>query len=359
MLDVTRNIAETCLECGICEDACAFLPAQSGNPKELAEGFLAGRYVAKTDVPYLCNICGKCATMCPEELNIGEMMLEVRQAIIDEDLPLPGMIKYVANQQKFVSGDEFFLLREAPSGTTARLFFPGCHLSGYSADLVAAAWKWLNGHDPDCGVLLTCCGAPSYDTGNTQAYERIAGQVKEAMEKTGAGELVTACSNCTAHFKDLTDIRTVSLYEVMDAAWDTPVEGAHGTWVMHDPCKSRNLPAMQDAARSLLAKAGYEVSEPVNTRGETRCCGQGGLVGYTDAKWAGELSKERADEITGDLVTFCASCRQAMRPYDTPGLHVLDLLFTSDIDTAKMAEPHGAADAKASQLRTRELLAGR
>ena len=75
----------------------------------------------------------------------------------------------------------------------------------------------------------------------------------------------------------------MSLYEVMDEAWDAPVASAHGTWVMHDPCKSRNLPEMQDAARSLLVKAGYTVSEPVNTRGETRCCGQGGLVGYTDA----------------------------------------------------------------------------
>jgi len=354
-LDVTQNIVDTCLECGLCMSQCEFLPKVCDNPKNLAEDMLSGRYVAKTDVPYLCNMCAKCATVCPVELNIGDMMQEVRIQIFEEDIPLPGNIKYVKNQQKFVSSEKFFLSKAAPSGETKRLFFPGCHLSGYSAKLVDDSWRWLNKNDADCGLLLTCCGAPSYDTGDKAKYEEIVNTVKESMQSFGATELVTACSNCTMHFRDFTDIKTVSIYEVLNEKWDEPARDC-GTWVMHDPCKSRSFPDMQKNVRSLLEKVGCQVIEPINTGADAKCCGMGGLVGYTDADWAGGLSKQRAEELKGDLITYCASCRQAMRPYDRFGIHVLDLLFTKDLNAAKIAEAHGAADAKKSQLKTRELL---
>ncbi|MEA4807273.1 (Fe-S)-binding protein [Acetobacterium wieringae] len=354
-LEITQNIVDSCIECGQCMDVCEFLPKVCKSPKNLAEEMVTGRYVAKTEVPYLCNMCGKCATVCPVDLNIGDMIQEVRVQVFEEDIPLPGNIKYVKNQQKFVASDQFFLAKPAPSGNTKRMFFPGCHLSGYSADLVDASWRWMNKNDEDCGLLLTCCGAPSYDTGDKARYEEILGKVKATMAEYGATELVTACSNCTMHFRDYSDIATVSLYEVMNEKWDSPAKKC-GTWVMHDPCKSRTFPEMQKAARELLKKAGCDVKEPDNTGADAKCCGMGGLVGYTDADWAGALSKQRAEELGGDLVTYCASCRQAMRPYERNGVHVLDILFNDDLETAKQADAHGAADAKKSQLKTRELL---
>lgn len=357
MPNITQNIADMCIECGLCMDQCKFLPTVCSSPKDLADQMLSGRYVAKTDIPYLCNMCGRCALVCPEELNTGDMMWEIRCKVIEEDIPLPGSVKYVKNQQKFVSSEEFFYAAPAPSGNTKRMFFPGCHLSGYSPDLVVETRKWLNQNDTDCGLLLTCCGAPSFDTGNVAEYNRIVGQVKEAMKNYGATQLVLACTNCEKHFRDCTEgVEIISLYEIMDKAWQTPLSNKQTQWVIHDPCKSRDLPKVQNAVRSLLKKAGYQVASPANSGAETRCCGQGGLVAYTDAKWAQELSKQRADEIGGDMVTYCASCREAMRPFDRPGVHVLDLLFTQDLDAAKMAEAHGTADAKANQKRTFELM---
>lgn len=357
MFRETQNIADMCISCGACLNMCQFLKEYCEDPKEMAERMLAGSYVADTKVPFMCNICGKCASVCPEGLDIGEMMLEVRRKIVDEDLPLPGMIKFVKNQQKFVTSDEFFLAKPAPSGTTKRMFFPGCHLSSYSPEMVAASWKWINENDPDCGLLLTCCGAPSYDTGDVATYEDTVNRVRKAMEKYGAQELVTACSNCTLHFREYSNgIETVNLYSIMDEKWTAPVEHAQGEWVLHDPCKSRTMPEMQEAARSLIQKAGYQFSEPKPKGKRTRCCGMGGLVAYTDAKWARKLNKVRAKEIKGDLVTFCASCREAMHPHGTPGVHLLDLLFNTDLDAAKAKEPHGMADIKTNQMRTRQLL---
>jgi Fe-S oxidoreductase len=69
-------------------------------------------------------MCGRCATVCPENLNIGDMIREVRIQAFSEDLPLPGNIKYVKNQQKFVTSEKFFLTKPAPSGNTKRMFFP-------------------------------------------------------------------------------------------------------------------------------------------------------------------------------------------------------------------------------------------
>lgn len=353
-LEITQNIADMCLECGICNEACDFLPEYCENPKELAEEFLAGKYVAQQDIPYLCNMCSKCATLCPEELDIGKMMHEVRIKIMEEDLPLPGNIKYVKNSQKFVTGDDLFLSKPAPSGNTKRLFFPGCGLTGYSPDMTMAAWKWLNDNDPDCGLLYTCCGAPSLITGDTEFFAVISDKIKGVINEYGAEQLVVICPDCMEHFRDDSNIPFTSLYELMDAIGNTP-EGKSGTWMMHDPCKSRSFPELRSAARAVLSRAGYTITEPENTGDDTCCCGQGGNVAYTDAKWAAKLSARRASEFEGsDFVTTCGACRQSLAAH-TPGVHFLDLLFNEDLESAKTVEPAGMADTKANQKKVREL----
>jgi Fe-S oxidoreductase len=110
--------------------------------------------------------------------------------------------------------------------------------------------------------------------------------------------------------------------------WPEGSPDGKGSFSMHDPCKARAEISMQDAAKRLIERAGYEVSYPAESGEETRCCGQGGLVPYASMKFAGELSKQRAGGFGERVITYCASCREAFAPYK-PSVHLLDLLFDS------------------------------
>lgn len=354
-LAITQNVADMCLRCGACMESCKFLPAFCENPGELAERMLSGQYVAKPEIAFSCMLCGKCSLSCPVELNIGDMMQEVRIQIAEEDIPLPGNMKYVKNSQNFVLSDKFKLVKPAPSGKTERMFFPACGLTGYSPELTDKLWRWLNENDPDCGLLLQCCATPSYNAGDVERYEEAVKDIKAEMASVGADTLVCVCPDCAHSFKEHTDIKTISLYEILAEKWE-PDRKAEGTWVLHEPCKARHQPEYRGAVRTLLEKVGADWKEGPGCGEEATCCGMGGLVAYTDAKWQESITKDRANDLGGDFITYCASCLQAIKPQGQDGVHVLDLLFTDHLDAVKQTEAPGAAGVKANQLKTRELL---
>ena len=284
-------------------------------------------------------------------------MMEERKVILEEGLKLPGNMKFVANSQKFVLGDDFFLALPAPSGKTEMLFFPGCGLSGYSPELVKRTWDWLNDNLPDCGLLLTCCGGPTYFSGDMKKAAEIREKIANTVHDMGAEKIVVVCPDCQEQFLESTDIPTVNIYEVLEPIWTENRNPAHKTWEIHDPCKSRPFPEMQTAVRSLASKAGYEIVDPKNSGKKTRCCGQGGLVAYTDGEWANKVQKERADEFDQDFVTYCGACRQTIKAQGHDGVHLLDLLLSDDPDAAKLIPAASNSETKANQLKTKELLA--
>lgn len=358
---MAQRILDECIECGNCVRHCTFLQSCFGDadpkklPKVIAQDFLDGKFREDTKTPYMCNICSTCMTFCPKKLDIGAVMFEERKVILEEGLILPGNMKFVANTQKFVLGDDFFLAAPAPSGKTEMVFFPGCGLSGYSPELVKKIWEWLNENVPDCGLLLTCCGGPTFFSGDMKKVAEIREKIAKTLKDMGAEKIMVVCPDCQEQFLETTDIPTVNIYEVMEPLWKENRDPAHKTWEIHDPCKSRPFPEMQAAVRSLAAKAGYEVVEPKNSGKKTKCCGQGGLVAYTDGVWANKVQKERADEFDQDFMTYCGACRQTLKAQGLDGVHLLDLLL-SDPDEAKKIPAASNAETKSNQLKTKELL---
>ena len=71
---------------------------------------------------------------------------------------------------------------------------------------------------------------------------------------------------------------------------------------------------------------GYEIEEMKYSREKTRCCGLGGQMAFVDPKLAPIISKARAEEAVHDLLTYCASCREALA-VNKPAVHLLDLIF--------------------------------
>lgn len=358
---MAQRILDECIECGNCVRHCTFLQSCFGDadprklPKQIAQDYLDGKFREDTKIPFMCNLCSTCKTFCPKKLDLGVVMFEERKVIAEEGLKLPGNMKFVPNSQKFVLGDDFFLALPAPSGKTEMVFFPGCGLSGYSPELVKKTWDWLNENLPDCGLLLTCCGGPTYFSGDVKKAAEIREKIAKTLKDMGAEKIMVVCPDCQEQLLENSDIPTVNIYEVIEPLWTENRNPEHKTWEIHDPCKSRPFPEMQAAVRSLAAKAGYEITEPKNSGKKTRCCGQGGLVAYTDGEWANKVQKERADEFDQDFMTYCGACRQTLKAQGIDGVHLLDLLL-SDPDEAKKIQAASNAETKANQLKTKELL---
>jgi len=352
-----ERVAEECLECGGCVDACEFLTRYCDNPREFAEGVLNGELAELAEIAFLCNMCSACYTTCPQEVDLAKFFMQVRIKAVEEGVKLPRNLKFLKATQNYVNSDAFLLsLPKAGDAQCDQVLFPGCHLSGYSPDLVLSTYAWLRERIPNLGIVLQCCGAPELDTGDKSAFTKAVEQLETTLDEMRATEVIAACPNCIYHFKNYApQIKVTNLYEVMATYWPEGASNGNGALSLHDPCKARAEIEMQMAARALIERAGYQLERVAESGEDTRCCGQGGLVPYASMKFAGELSEQRADDVGEQVVTYCASCREAFAPYKA-SVHLLDVLFNQDLQDASLKAVHKPSETKENQARLKSEL---
>jgi NADPH-dependent glutamate synthase beta subunit-like oxidoreductase/Fe-S oxidoreductase len=324
--------AKRCLvcECKECMKECEFLRRFCESPKGFAKSFMAGEFNEKPHGPFCCNFCDLCQKICPEDLNIARMCLEARRALKDEGVvPLAGH-KIMLKDQEFVRSDGFAMVLPNPEKRKVRrVFFPGCHLSGYRPSLVTATYEWLRKKDPDTGIILGCCGAPTNNAGFLSNFEEMLGELETAVKNMGAEEIIPACPNCFRVMKRFSSkLNPKSLYEVMVGDWDEGVidTAKGGIFSLHDPCAGRFQTGPHDNVRQLIKWTGAEIEEMEHNREDTRCCGMGGMVAFTSPELAGKITKGRVEEASHDLLTYCATCQGALSAQKST-LHILDLIF--------------------------------
>lgn len=329
MTSYAETVAAKCIECGQCIDECDFLIAYGKTPKELADEALNTGFSNNPILPYSCNICGYCQKLCPENLNLGLMIMEARGKLVSKGTgPLPGHRPAIDGQEFYLS--ESFRIISAGKGTEScdAVFFPGCALSAYSPDLVKAAYSHLTTQYANLGIALGCCGGPSVLIGKTDYANQITEQLEQDIKRLGASKIIVACPYCYKRFSEqLTDVKPVSLYNVLSETGAKFPEKGNNTYTIHDPCSARGHPEIQDAVRSLISKAGYMVQEHVHTRDNTHCCGMGGMVFLANADVGAAKTERTIRESSHDLVTYCATCRDIFSGQGKKCVHLLDLLF--------------------------------
>ena len=110
MTNYAETVATKRIECGQCTDECDFLIAYGKKPKELADEALKTNFSDDPVLPYSCNICGYCQKLCPENLDLGLMIMEAREKLVSERIgPLPGHQPAIEGQEFYVS-DNFRII---------------------------------------------------------------------------------------------------------------------------------------------------------------------------------------------------------------------------------------------------------
>jgi NADPH-dependent glutamate synthase beta subunit-like oxidoreductase len=350
--------AERCLscECEACVKQCEFLSHYGASPMRLAKGFAGGEF-RDPQLAYSCTICGLCQELCPENLHVGKMCMELREELVKEGRGPLKAHGFVTKNQAYAVSDSFFTVLPSPGKEKCeRVFFPGCSLSGYSPSLVLACYDHLREKLPGTGIVLGCCGKQTLCLGDKPGFEQVMHQTMKAFNTIGASEIIVACPECYSTFKEFgTDL---TLTFVSDSLLQTGFPERRGEgqiFSLHDSCATRSEKGLQESVRTLIRRLGFEIEEMEFCREKTRCCGMGGMVAFANPKLAGRFTKLRAEEAEHDLLTYCASCREALGGFK-PALHMLDLVFNKEWEPAKGLSPLTGKVRRENQARLRTML---
>ncbi len=333
-----QSISTHCHQCQRCVTECQFLQ-NHGDPKRLADNYtpIDGYYL---QLPFKCSLCGLCTAVCPKQLDMATMFLEMRRETVSRGAGNLRQHKGLQGYEKKGTSQRFSWYA-LPEGCDT-VFFPGCGLPGTRPEQTMKTFARLQRSMPKVGIVLDCCTKPSHDLGKEKYFHAMFGEMKQFLLKHGIKTILVACPNCDKVFRDYgPEFETSSIYELL-AASDLPKAADISETVnVHDPCVARFSSSVQDAVRSLVEKIGLNLVETEHSRDTTLCCGEGGAVGAVAPELAAGWTKKRTEEATASrTVTYCSGCAGFIGKQG-PTNHILDLIFSPEAalkDKAKVSK---------------------
>jgi len=326
LLNVVDNIDSGCTNCGSCAVRCSFLK-EYGTPAEIVAK-VRDLPPEEWPDPFHCSLCGLCRAVCPVGLEPDALFLAMRQAMVrggNVDLkPYKPILFY-----EKVGGSSLFSHFSLPTGGDTVLF-PGCTLPATRPTTVKRLFRALQADDPKMGIALGCCMKPSHDLGRESHFEDHFGVLHDRLVQAGVKRVITACPNCQKIFRDYgSPLEAVPAVRVLaDSEYAvTPLSGP--PTVVHDACPQRFDREVQQAVRTLAERCGMAL-EKMPTQGmATRCCGEGGMVGFVRPDFAQAWTEQRKRQAKGRrVVTCCAGCAGYLgKSMDV--VHILDEVFRS------------------------------
>jgi len=333
--------AERCLRCDCtrCSDVCELFGSLGRMPKDLVSSAMASLHTRAamagqqaTRAMSSCNLCGLCARVCPEHIDMGQFFADFR-GFKREDTKLPPAFHDFFLRDMESANDEAYLARAAPGHQLARyLFFPGCQLAASDPRYVEVTYHHLLEQIGDIAIMLACCGAPAEWAADTGLSDSVARRIAAEWERFGRPQFVFACPTCKRQLeRHLPGITGVSLYTVLlHQALPTGLAETEYDACMFDPCGSRYDAATQSDVRQLIELAGLRLTELPHSRDDSQCCGWGGHIAAANPRLFSSVARARASADPRAYVTYCINCRDTLRGAGKDCRHVLDVVFGLD-----------------------------
>jgi fumarate reductase (CoM/CoB) subunit B len=347
---------DQCAGCRDCAEGCNHLLSQEEHPGGIAQLLLAGIMEdSLKDFILKCSLCGLCRELCPIQLDIPQMVRQVRHEFTKSGINDPETYRFLwvdHDWNAFTLFRDTYGLNDTYADLVKEkcevLFFPGCMLANEGPMLVRDTVKWLSGQAENIGVLLNCCGVPLKEFGLKGRATQYADRLWHKIADTGARRIITACPTCHAHLLDTKGqhhIEIESLFKGLAVSGlKAPVVGS-GRVTVHDSCTDRKG-EIGGYVRSLLAN--YEIIEMPHSGANTICCGSGGIVSLIDPEICDARADKRMVEVSetgADIcVTYCMACahRLAGKSDQSDVLHILELLLDLRVGHHEFDEKAGA-----------------
>ncbi|AKN30898.1 hypothetical protein Ccar_08610 [Clostridium carboxidivorans P7] len=336
-----KEFSESCINCKACVKECEMLSNFKISPKKFFD-IDTNIINADPNIPYSCNTCGTCTKVCPKGLKLEELFVDMRKEHIRHNegtSPMKGH-KSIEFHQAFSFSKMFNTsIPDIKAGYTKRVFIPGCSLSSYRPELVGKTLEYLQEKLPGTGAILKCCGKPTLSLGEEEKFHQRYSELQKEIDKLGAEEVITACENCyitMSKFSPKQKVRSLwtvipelGLYDEMKGKG----KNSNITFSVHDACPTRNNSDIHEGVRWIINELGYKFKETEYSRENTKCCGFGGMVVPANPKLSQEVIKKSAENFGDYVITYCASCREAMSIGGKRSFHILDLMFDDSYTT--------------------------
>ena len=351
-----------CLQCGYCDPVCPTLSRvgwASRSPRGILYGLKRVAFptfldrMSKKRLPaidekwvrrlYQCTGCGHCAAVCHVDIDLPTVWEDVRAWLVRNGQPLlpehQAMAGAIAAHHNPYSASSLARAEWAPRTrfpqSAYTVFFVGCTSSYELLNLARQTVKVLEKAKTDITLLGAdewCCGHPLLLTGQEEEFMRAARHNIEAVEKRGAGRLVTGCPGCYRAFKysyprlglrpsfEVVHLSEL-LAELLDQGRLRPAAGAgragpqNGRCIYHDPCLLGRLGGVYEAPRKVLESlpGAGKVLEFDRNRAAAACCGGGGALRAIDEAMCIDLASEKVEEAAelgaSVIVSACPACR--------------------------------------------------
>ena len=213
-------------------------------------------------------------------------------------------------------------------------FMPGCSLSSYSPEAVGNVLYFLKDNFNKVSAIQKCCGMPTLVIGQKELFIKRYEGLKEDIKYLDIDEIVVACQNCFLTLKEYSkDIKTTSLWTLipelgLPQGFKDKAKGSDVVFSIQDSCPTRDYNDIHNGIRWILTELGYKYLESENSRENTMCCGQGGMVATVNSNVSHRIAQKIVSEFNTDyVVTYCAACRSSMHKVGKESYHILDLIF--------------------------------
>lgn len=334
--------AKRCLQCDCmeCVKVCEYLKHYGSYPKKYIREIynnlsIIMRTRTANKMINSCTLCGLCAEVCPTDLDMGMVNLEVRQTMVQTSKMPISAHDFALRDMEFSNSSRASLTLLPDNRNTCQfLFFPGCQLAASNPEYIPQIYQTLTTALPDLGVMLRCCGAPADWSGEQELFDQTMAEFKAQWLTLGKPRLVLACSSCQRMFKThLPEIETISIWEVFDQHKLFPAKMEYTRpLTIHDPCTSRHEEPWQNAVRAGLSSMNVAFHELEMSRNLTECCGYGGVAWLAHPELVKDILQRRAGEDRADYLTYCVMCRDLLAGEGKPTLHLLDLMYGQDLE---------------------------
>lgn len=275
-----------------------------------------------------CNQCGLCEETCPEDIDLGGLILAARKSMHQQKKAPWPFHDFWMRDMEFSNG-KFASVVRSPKGSNdcKYAFFPGCQIGASDPTMVEKAYEYLIAKEPSTGLMLQCCGVPGEWSGDEEKFSHALKEVENGWKALGQPILVLACPTCNRTFAEhLPHIPRVFIYELM-ADWGIIPKKSEGTYSIFDPCSTRGMDGLRNSVRTIAKATGANLDPILWQEAHSHCCGYGGQIAIANPEFADFVVKKRISEGSHPYITYCINCRDNFLGEGKDAIHILDMVF--------------------------------
>ncbi|UCG03936.1 MAG: (Fe-S)-binding protein [Candidatus Heimdallarchaeota archaeon] len=324
----TLSIIKDCFQCGLCTSVCPLRKVSKYNPRGIIHSALLGHSLNNDDLT-ICLTCSQCFEGCPQEIDFPAFIRESRANIIlgEENFAHHNIFNLlqIFMAQMTESGMNFSFEGDSSSESDIA-YFPGCiDLFDRFLDLKTVKFHDIGqsainvinkvGIKPNI-LSLKCCGHDAYWTGDNDSFDKVRDYNTQVIKSAEIKTLIVSCAECYYTFKQLYELDSIKVQHISQFIEEHQEkleykDDSSINLTYHDPCRLGRFMREYESPRNVLKKSGTSMTELLNNRENTSCCGVSAWLRCDDQSRAIMLKKlEEATQAVGNEGTLVVGCNK-------------------------------------------------